>query len=1257
VSNLPSGDERFGHNAVLLQSGRLALFFGRRASDGSFATGVTTYLPVSGHWISDAFDEAPTTETRVGATATLMHNGRVLIAGGQDTSGNHLATVLVFDPQASPGSQWTTATSTTPTPSMASRRSRHTATLLSDGKVLIAGGLGCSASTSPCTDAEGSSLAAADIYDPDSGVSTVGSFASTTDMGTSRFDHAAALVPTTGNVRVFGGFTGEVLIYASPAVIGTGNQAVSYEPLSEGAAGNDIRVTHRCDDAVGSVTVIEPGSVDDVEVLIPGTPSGCVITATVADVVAAVNLNSSVLWASTTGSSELPVEGRAATGTDGRGPPTALASTERFNIVPESWEAGTDLMRLEPVPMSPPQLVPQARAGLTATLLPGAPSRFAVLGGTTDELTPVDRVVVYTAAADLNDIVEEYFEAFSFDDYEPSWGHTASLLPNGHLLVAGGSGSAGLTQSTVQSLSLDHDLEQFTVEASFVSVKRAGHTAAGLDNGGVVLAGGRVPENLGAAQDVTSTELFDPSDLSLALDSLTAMSEPLAASSAALLPNGKVLVAFGDTGAAVTNNAYVFDPAAGGGVGAWSSAHDLSGPARRDAPVVVLDEAAVVIGGMGSSGALSSVRKFDPTSNDWSALAPLGTDRRDHTATLLADGRVLVIGGADVSSSALGTSEIYRLAGDAWSAAENMITARRSHSATRLDDGRVLVFGGFDASGTPLNSTEIYEEGVGFTALSPSGTPPAARGGHGAVLLPDGRVLVVFGSNGSASLSSAALFDPETESWSGGATAADPHGPGLRMVLLPNDHVLVVGGADVLFDALEVYRPELDQWDSASIPPAGTPPWTDPAVVPLGDGRILLAGGDNGSVLAGTYAFDLGQAPVAGREPTITGLTGSGSAGMADGLGAPGTLFTFAGTHFARLEASGGNSSQHSSAGYPLVRFRRLGDDLTYSLPTTPTSWTPTSATVSLPDEMALGYYRTRVASAGVSSDASIVRVVPTTSADLSITLTDSPDPVTALQLLTYTITVGNAGPDVATNVGVSAPSPVGATFSSLAGAGWSCGVDICTRPELAPGTAPSIQLQVYAPAAAGVLSNTVRVYADAFDPAPADNSATEETTVAPPPSADLKVSKNDGGMPVEWGETVTYTIAVVNAGPAAISNGLVTDTFPAELLGATWTCTATPGSTCSAAGSGDISDGSLSLSAGGTATYVALGTIALDTPTVLSNTATVTPPAGVLDPDPTNNSSSVETSVTAPPGLIFFDDLESGDTSAWDETVGEAPP
>lgn len=121
---------------------------------------------------------------------------------------------------------------------------------------------------------------------------------------------------------------------------------------------------------------------------------------------------------------------------------------------------------------------------------------------------------------------------------------------------------------------------------------------------------------------------------------------------------------------------------------------------------------------------------------------------------------------------------------------------------------------------------------------------------------------------------------------------------------------------------------------------------------------------------------------------------------------------------------------------------------------------------------------------------------------------------------------------------------------------------------------------------------------------------------------ADLAVNKDDGQTTAVPGTSITYTITVSNNGPDDVTGATVTDTFPPELSGVSWVCVATPGSSCSASGSGDITD-TVDLLTGGSAVYTVAATILSSATGTLSNSVTVTEPPGVTDPTPGNNSAT----------------------------------
>ncbi len=195
-------------------------------------------------------------------------------------------------------------------------------------------------------------------------------------------------------------------------------------------------------------------------------------------------------------------------------------------------------------------------------------------------------------------------------------------------------------------------------------------------------------------------------------------------------------------------------------------------------------------------------------------------------------------------------------------------------------------------------------------------------------------------------------------------------------------------------------------------------------------------------------------------------------------------------------------------------------------------------------------------------------------SANLSITKTDSADPVVPGQAFTYSLTVANSGPSDAATLSVSDTVPAQFTVTNVTSPAGSCGfagqVVTCTRPTLVNAATWVITVFVTTGAAApgGTFTNTATVSAATSDPVPANNSASQPTTISV--SADLAVTKTDGVASVVAGTSTDYTITLTNNGPAAVAAGVVvSDPIPAGTVGSetepncaiaagTFTCTTT---------------------------------------------------------------------------------------------------
>ncbi len=369
----------------------------------------------------------------------------------------------------------------------------------------------------------------------------------------------------------------------------------------------------------------------------------------------------------------------------------------------------------------------------------------------------VVRLALALAALALNLSVTQQARAASFTTTGAlsgaRAGHSATLLPNGTVLVVGGfNGTVRLTSSELYNPATG----TWTASGALTTL-RTTHTATLLSNGKVLAAGGHVS----ASGSTTTCELYDPA--AGTWTAIGAMATARGNHTATLLPNGKVLVAGGhnrNTGSALST-AELYDPA----TGTWTVTGSLAIARENHTTTLLFNGRLLVTGGAPDAAqytSLSSAEVYDPATGLWTATAPMTSPRQAQTATLLTDGRVMIAGGYDTGYFT-SSAEIYDPATGTWSATRTLGIARGVHTATLLPDGKVLVSGGnHNSSFEPtaaLSSTELYDPATGtWTA---SGSLNAARSTHTATLLPSGKVLVAAGYyvNGLVQLSSAELYD------------------------------------------------------------------------------------------------------------------------------------------------------------------------------------------------------------------------------------------------------------------------------------------------------------------------------------------------------------------------------------------------------------------------------------------------------------------------------------------------------------------
>ncbi|HZZ91816.1 MAG TPA: kelch repeat-containing protein [Usitatibacter sp.] len=336
-------------------------------------------------------------------------------------------------------------------------------------------------------------------------------------------------------------------------------------------------------------------------------------------------------------------------------------------------------------------------------------------------------------------------------------GHTATLLRDGRVLVAGGDG--GGMGTSVETY--DPATGRWTMAAP-LHLSRSGHTATLLADGRVLVLGGHFTYAPSAAVFVIAPtgEIYDP-----AIDSWELVAGPLTpriAFTATLLPDGEVLVAGGvDAGDDTVAPCELYDPA----TGRWMTTGSFI-MRWGHTSTALADGRVLVTGGYGDDMLmlpLPDAQVYDPAAGRWTYAGMMNIARGQHAASLLADGRVMVTGGlwrdccgmvgsqgGYFRAGTLAASEIYDPSTNAWSPGPELGTAREMHTATVLRDGSLLVAGGTQETGQIPHLGAILLDSV---ESSPAPAMPwvsaaslgTARYNHTATRLADGSVLLVGG--------------------------------------------------------------------------------------------------------------------------------------------------------------------------------------------------------------------------------------------------------------------------------------------------------------------------------------------------------------------------------------------------------------------------------------------------------------------------------------------------------------------------------
>lgn len=313
--------------------------------------------------------------------------------------------------------------------------------------------------------------------------------------------------------------------------------------------------------------------------------------------------------------------------------------------------------------------------------------------------------------------------------------------------------------------------------------QRFAHTSTLFADGRVFIAGGQ------AARSLASTEIYDPT--SRTFSNARTMSVARASHSATLLGNGTILIAGGYNGTYLSS-AEIYNL----GTNSITPTGRMTS-ARSGHEAILLENGKVLLaGGVGTGWTfLSSAEIYDPQSGTFTSTGSMTTARESHTATLLKDRRVLITGGHKdrrVNVTVYSSTELYDASTGKFSAAGNMTVRRHKHDATLLSDGRVLVVGGADERDRDgaYTSAEIYDPHTGRSLPTTNMNVQRYKLRGTTILLQDEKVLIAGGSN------VAELFDPSTNVVAKVEGSMGTDRLFSAATLLHNGEVLITGGYD-----------------------------------------------------------------------------------------------------------------------------------------------------------------------------------------------------------------------------------------------------------------------------------------------------------------------------------------------------------------------------------------------------------------------------------------------------------------------------
>ena len=648
------------------------------------------YDPLTNIW-------TPLTAMRYARTlhsATLLPNGKVLVAGGEDSSGR-MRRVEIFDPDTY---SWETG------PDLLTIRGGHTSTLLKDGNILLVGGIAANPTNS------------VELLD-----STTGEWTTIDSMLQKRAFHTATLL-NDNRVLVIGG----ALLNDASGI----NTAEIYNPVDNSwSSAGKMKIGR----SFHTATLIS-----DNRVLVVGGHKN-------------------------------------------------QKFAEIYDPSLNSWTT-VGMMEI-------------ARRNHTANLMPNGD--VLITGGSNSEEIPVKDAEIFEVESGI------FKPAGNMDLSRQN--HTSTLLVNGKIIIVGGGGTDRVLNTTEF---FDPELKRWLVDGSLGSwyfannlhQSRTNHTATLLPDGKILVTGGHTKnlalgENarLGKTVVLKSAEIYDP--ISKTWTATAEMNTERSDHKAILINGDKVLVSGGyflkksdsenKRTMEVISTAEIYNPT----TEVWTTVTDMQIPRQRHSMITLPDNRILVSGGDSGQDALGSAEIYDPDSNTWKLTANMLYQRSFPVMVKIPDNKIMVFGGAE------GTSEIFDTATEKWTETGLMSTRITRSAVTTLADGRIISAGGFGPKGS-LASAEIYDpNSKSWTLIEP--LPEKKVGPTGTRLL-NGTILVLGGR-----FSEAILLNPISLSWTSAGKLSQSR-KGHTATITNDGSVVIIGGEarnSSIHASTEIYKP------------------------------------------------------------------------------------------------------------------------------------------------------------------------------------------------------------------------------------------------------------------------------------------------------------------------------------------------------------------------------------------------------------------------------------------------------------------